>query len=154
MRLVGFDYINPNSYFITVCTQDRAMLFGDVHGGQMRQIAAGKMLEYWWSELPNRFPNAGVGEFIVMPDHIHGIIEINMTGNRGPDGLTSMLNWFKTMTSNAYIRNVKAGIMPGFNKRLWQRGYYERIIRSDNERQHIALYIRQNPQQLQSRERM
>ena len=111
----------------------------------MQRSQIGELVGYWWNELPNRFVGVDVGEFIVMPDHIHGVVEILNVGTGSGDDLTTVLQWFKTMTTNAYLRGVKIGSLPAFNRKLWQRGYYERIIRSEWELQRIGQYIQKNP---------
>lgn len=134
MRLKGHDYSQPGAYFVTVCVQHQRCLFGDALDGQMRLNAAGEMVWYWWYELKNKFPNIQLDEFIVMPNHAHGIIHIvspvgddtrvvpaagESDDSQGEHigsplqnaNLIGVMQWFKTMTTNAYIRgsNNRAG---------------------------------------------
>ncbi len=181
IRLKGYNYAQAGAYFITICTQGRAHLFGDIVDGGMRLNDAGHMIERWYAELANKFSDIQCGEYIVMPNHFHGII-INVGADRCvcpdgagacPDGtggdiakgahvgaplqgafqqnttVPSVVQWFKTMTTNAYIRGVKQSGWLRFDKKLWQRNYWEHIIRNDNEHQRIAQYIRNNPTQWQ-----
>ncbi|MBC7260687.1 MAG: hypothetical protein H5T63_01625, partial [Chloroflexi bacterium] len=76
IRLQGYDYSQPGAYFITVVTQDRVCLFGEVVNGEMRLNDVGHMVRQEWADLPNRFPNIDLDAFIIMPNHIHGIIII------------------------------------------------------------------------------
>jgi hypothetical protein len=86
IRLKGYDYSRVGAYFVTICTQGRACLFGEVVGGAMRMSAAGQMTLSEWEALPTRFPTIELGAFVVMPNHVHGIIVI--TPDRvGPTGL-------------------------------------------------------------------
>lgn len=104
----------------------------------------GEMVNYWWNEIPNHFQNIKLDESVIMPNHMHGIIVIqNFIINRADLG--NVIQWFKTMVTNEYIKNVKNLNWPRFNKRLWQRNYHERIIRDKRELEIKRLYIRNNP---------
>ncbi len=74
IRLKGYDYHQAGAYFVTVCTQDRACLFGEVIGGEMRLNEAGQMVHDIWNDLPSFYPGVQTDAFIVMPNHMHGII--------------------------------------------------------------------------------
>jgi putative transposase len=76
IRLKGYDYEQAGAYFVTVCTQDRACLFGNVADNTMRLNDAGQMIEQWWFELNRKFPTVESDEFVVMPNHFHGIVTI------------------------------------------------------------------------------
>jgi hypothetical protein len=86
IRLPGYDYTQPGAYFVTVCTQDRACLFGEVVGGEMRLTGAGRMVYDVWNDLPKHYPGVAIDAFIVMPNHIHGITILVVAGPRAcPD---------------------------------------------------------------------
>lgn len=74
IRLKGYDYSQAGAYFITICCQNRKCLFGNVVGGEMILNDAGNMIDKWYRELCNKFPDIELGEYIVMPNHFHGII--------------------------------------------------------------------------------
>jgi REP element-mobilizing transposase RayT len=76
MRLKGYDYSEAGAYFVTVCAQNRECLFGDVVDGEMRLNDAGQMVQNIWNDLPARYPDVETDEFVVMPNHLHGIIVI------------------------------------------------------------------------------
>ena len=76
IRLKGWDYSRAGMYSVTICAQNRVCLFGDVVDGDMRLNDAGRMVEKWWSELNHKFPTVQTHEFVVMPNHVHGIIAI------------------------------------------------------------------------------
>jgi putative transposase len=76
IRLPGFDYSQPGAYFVTIVTHDRKCLFGGVEDGEMVLNEAGKMVEQVWLEIPRHFDGVIVDKFVIMPNHIHGIIEI------------------------------------------------------------------------------
>jgi len=133
--------------------------FGVVENGVMILNDCGKMIEKYILEIANntdKFFHIKIDEYIVMPDHIHAIITINDTSNRvGADlrvcpcttniPLSTIIQWFKTMTTNEYTTNVKTINWRPFHKRLWQRNYYEHIIHDEAEYARIAKYIRNNP---------
>lgn len=149
IRLKGYDYSQAGLYFITICTQHRQCLFGRVAKGEMGMNDAGEMVTQQWHDLTNRFNQIELHEFIVMPNHCHGIIE--MTGGVPLVGtLTGMtvgniVGAFKSLTTNAYIKGVNQRGWEVFNGKLWQRNYYERIIRNQEAYLRISRYIQTNP---------
>lgn len=139
IRLAGFDYSQCGYYFITVCTRGRRCLFGGIEKGRLILNDAGQMIGRWWNELKNKYTNIEIGEYVVMPNHCHGIITITGTAEREGEHTGSplqgrpiykMVQWFKTMTTNEYIHNVKQNHWEPFDGKLWQRNYYEQIIRA------------------------
>jgi REP element-mobilizing transposase RayT len=169
IRLQGYDYSRNGAYFVTVCVQHRECLLGEIVDDEMRLNDAGRMVERWWVELGNKFPSVETDEFVVMPNHFHGIITIvgadlrvcpDRTGahigaplRHGPlqrindAPLPEIVQWFKTMTTNEYIRTVKQHGWVPLPGRLWQRNYYERVIRTEEELRRIRQYITDNPSQ-------
>ena len=190
IRLKGYDYSQAGLYFITICCQNRAHLFGEIRWGEhigspvraeMILNDAGKMVEKWYYELENKFPDIRCHEMIVMPNHFHCIIEnvgaavaavgadlrvcpnsnsgesdnsgehdnsvkSDILGEHVGSPLHRVMQWFKTMTTNEYIRGVKTLGWQRFDGKLWQRNYWEHIIRDENACEHIAQYIINNPQ--------
>lgn len=207
IRLKGYDYSQEGLYFITICCYQRAHLFGKVvldSEGKTIMILneAGKMAEQCWKEIPNYFPNVIVHEFIIMPNHIHGIIEFVGANNHSPE--TNELKWANnnspqrrineidrannnlpqrrineieranndspqrgideiertnndssrprgtSKTVGSVVRGFKIGVTKwfrqnGYDKTVWQRNYYEHIIRNANAYQRISDYIIENP---------
>ncbi len=129
--------------------------------GEMILNDSGKMIERWYYELENKFSYIKCHEMIVMPNHFHCILEIITVGadlrvcpNNGRHGglpqhlgskLSSAIQWFKTMTTNEYIRGVKSLNWQSFDRRLWQRNYWEHIIRNEGAYDRISNYIKKNP---------
>jgi putative transposase len=176
IRLKGWDYSRPGAYFVTMCVQNRECFFGKIISGRMVPNAAGKMVEKWHLELANKFTNIKIDEYVVMPNHFHSIIIIagadlrvcpsfhcnyesidgqtkmgEHTGSprretKNNNNLSSIMQWFKTMTTNEYIRHVKTNGWPPFAGKLWQRNFYDHIGRDENELFRIRQYIRNNPQ--------
>jgi len=144
IRLLGFDYSQNGSYFVTICVQDRQRIFGEIVPVEMRLNDVGKMIDKWWNKLVDKFDIA-LDSYVIMPDHLHGIIVIGQ-GEHPGSPLPKMIQWFKTMTTNEYIQHVKQNNWTPFRKRVWQRNYYEHIIRNESEYFKIVNYIRSNPE--------
>jgi REP element-mobilizing transposase RayT len=168
IRLKGYDYSQSGYYFITICTQGRRCLFGEIEEDRMILNDAGKMIGHWWNELKNKYANIEIEEYVIMPNHCHGIINIvgttvgadlcvcpeNDLGENADSPIrgrpiNEMIQWFKTMTTNEYIRNVKQNRWGPFDGKLWQRNYYEQIVHDEISLRHIREYIVNNPNQWQ-----
>ena len=166
LRIKGHDYSGYGPYFVTICTKEKNCVFGEVDGSEMKLNPMGKMVEKWWNELTNKFPDIELDQFVVMPNHFHGIIAINahnvgadvgadlcvrphtntnMEGARIGAPLPRIIQWFKTMTTNEYLRTAKQPENRKIPGRLWQRNYYEHIIRNDEELLRVQEYILFNP---------
>jgi len=159
IRLKDYDYSQPGAYFFTICVQDHLCLLGNVTQGSINLNKAGLMVLEWWKELARKFAGIRTDAFVVMPNHIHGIIEIIEVGatlcgrpgqpHRAAPTLGTIIDWFKTMTTNEYIRGVRNLNWPKFNGRFWQRSYYEHVIRDEKQLQEIREYILGNLYQWQ-----
>jgi putative transposase len=144
IRLKGFDYSRSAVYFVTICIQNRECLFGKISQNQTFLNDAGEMVSAEWLALPSRFPSVSLDEFIVMPNHFHGIIYISPDFVDNPN-LGKIIGAFKSIVNNNYINGVNSQDWKPFKKRLWQRNYYEHIVRDDSALQKIQQYIRDNP---------
>ena len=203
IRLKGYDYAQEGLYFITICCEDRLCLFGEIINGERILNEKGTMIDKWWQKIPEKFPDIALGEYVVMPNHIHAIVintgmpvgtdprvcpeyreypqhldgngdfknnEINdngqthgfapMLGEHNLDEhnldeqimgehlgspLHGIVQWFKTMTTNEYIHGVKTLEWKRFEGKIWQRNYYEHIIRNQQSYETISNYIINNP---------
>jgi putative transposase len=231
IRLPGYDYSQPGMYFVTICVQNRESFLGIMQQGEMQLSEAGQMVAQIWTELPHRFPAILLDEFVVMPNHMHGIIEItNRRGetrlppagrgeaclrpqdharkgescsrpqiqnepskgdhkdrpytehqpspSRGEAGLRPQMRGdplseddlqdrpyrgknvlhgtlagtvgriiqaFKSLTTHDYIVGVEKRGWKPFSDRLWQRNYYEHIVRNEDDLRRIREYIQTNP---------
>ena len=155
MRLEGYDYTLPGAYFITLVTQHRECLFGEVVGGEMRINQFGKIVERAWLDLLFHYPHIIQEAFVIMPNHVHGIIDIK--ASRGGSetlpyktkiyGLSEIVRAFKSFSARRInqMRN-KHGIA------VWQRSFYDHIICNDRDYHNIWEYIQINPQQWQEDE--
>ncbi len=149
IRLKGYDYARAGAYFVTIITENHVCLLGEVVGGKMQLNEAGQVVEQWWLELNRKYPHIETSEHVVMPNHFHGIVIIvgDKMGAHIGAPLPEIVQWFKTMTTNEYIRGVKTFGWAPFSGRLWQRNYYECIIRNETSERQIREYIRNNPPQ-------
>src|SRR5436190_19332258 len=193
IRLRGYDYSQPNPYYLTLCAQEGLCLFGDVVDGEMHLNSAGNMIDKWWKELEPKFPNTLTDSFQIMPNHLHAVLVIlgngldmaslygfgldrldfaNTEENEGivaslatrSDGantnlnlrvdhegvkrsnedfgphktkLGEMMQWFKTMATNEYIRGVRDFGWQRFPGKLWQRNYFEHVVRQEQSLERI-----------------
>ena len=138
-RLDGYDYSNPGLYFITINAQNHICLFGEIQNNQMILNDAGKMVEKWYYELGNKFQDVKCYEMVVMPNHFHCIVQNSgsITKHEG-SSLSEIVQWFKTMTTNEYIRGVKKMGWQRFEGKLWQRNYWDHIIRNQKTYESIC----------------
>ena len=154
LRLKGYDYSRAGAYFVTICTHGRECLFGEIMDGEMRLNAAGQAAQAEWVRLPERFQSIELDEFVIMPNHLHGIILVG-AGLAPPDSgaasrgaassaptLGHILRAFKSISAIAVNR-----LLGRSGRSLWQRNYYEHIVRSENELARIREYIANNPAQ-------
>jgi putative transposase len=165
IRLSHYDYAQPGGYFITICTQNRVCLFGEIVQGVMVLNDAGIMVEKCWHEIPQHFPQVTLDEYAIMPNHFHGIMVINYdivgANNYSPGGSTTSVgaNNYSPLRENKHgtsktigsiIRGFKIGVTKWCRQKstdfvVWQRNYYERVIRDDNELNQIRQYVANNP---------
>ncbi len=149
IRLKGYDYSRAGAYFVTICTQNRAHLFGEVVEGEMRLNTFGEIVQAVWFDLPHHYGHVQLDAFVVMPNHVHGIIvltadPIGAGFKPAPTGrypLSEVVRAFKTFSARR-INHMRG--TPGVP--VWQRNYYEHIIRNDRELNAIRRYIFDNPQ--------
>jgi REP element-mobilizing transposase RayT len=144
IRLQNFDYSRPGAYFVTIGTRHGLDLFGKISNGLMRLNPAGRMVSRVWHELPEHCAGVGLDAFVVMPDHIHGIVVLR-SGDSRRITLSDVVHRFKSFTTAQYRRGVRAAGWPPFPGRLWHRNYYERIVRDEGSLLAIRRYIAENP---------
>jgi REP element-mobilizing transposase RayT len=149
-RLRGHDYASPGTYFVTLCTTNRACLFGTITDGTLHQSTAGLMVESWWYSIPLRNPSVDVADVVVMPNHLHGLVILGTdpSDERIPS-LSKVVGGFKSITTNDYMRGVRLDGWPRFAGTLWQHGYFDHIVRTDAALKRIQRYIAANPSRWQ-----
>ena len=177
IRLKGYDYSQAGMYFVTICCQNHISRFGKIENGEMMLNEFGNIVNNEWQYLTTKYPHITLHEYIIMPNHFHGIVEIGASAGAGfarpdetnarpdetnarpndmgdarpndmDDGdtgagkprpcvptLGNIIGYFKYQTTKKIDLPVK----------LWQRNYWEIIIRNDKSYQHIANYIIKNP---------
>jgi putative transposase len=182
IRLPGYDYAQPGAYFVTIVAAGRQCLFGHIEEGRMQLSDAGKVAQEQWAKLPGRFPMLELGAYVVMPNHVHGILVVNDHSRRGtaedlqnleddPSRRRGTAEDLQNLDDNSsrrapteefgkprpgsistIVRSYKAAVtfrihlMRGTsNTPLWQRNYYEHIIRDDKDWQRIHKYVESNP---------
>ena len=144
MRLPDYDYASAGAYFITICTRDKALSFAD--------LKVAEVVEWAWRALPAHFPRAMTDAFVVMPNHIHGVIWI-LDNRQGMEARVGPRNRLAAGSLGVIVRSFRSAVTKRVNELrgipgepVWQRNYYERIVRNDDELNHIREYIQLNPQ--------
>ena len=187
IRLRGYDYSRPGAYFVTICTQSYIYLFGRIVAEKMVLNDAGRMAQGVWDELPVHYPGIETDAFIIMPNHIHGIVVIQpsavgagpracpggeaRSSDAGPSSpaaesphlgqpqgvaptktmsLPDVVHRFKTLTTSRYTDAVRHNGWKPFPGRLWQRNYWEHVVRSEQELHRVREYIVNNPAKWES----
>lgn len=138
LRLKGHDYSQAGAYFITVCTHRRVLLFGAVTDADVHLNEIGAIVNQSWANLPNHYPGIELDSFIVMPNHVHGIILLGDEPVRR-HGIPEIVRGFKTFSARSANKRRRVG------PALWQRGYYEHVIRDERALNRIRAYITNNP---------
>lgn len=154
IRLKGHDYSQAGAYFVTVCTQHQACLFGDVAHGEMWLNAAGRAVKQCWADMTRHFPHVELDEFVVMPNHVHGIVVIVDTVGAMHASPLPYPASPKKRSIGAVVGSFKSAVTKHLNElrntpgtSIWQRNYYEHVIRDDSSLGRIREYIMQNPLQ-------
>ncbi|EKU98422.1 transposase [Leptolyngbya sp. PCC 7375] len=172
VRLRGHDYSSSGLYFITICTYQRQCLFGEIVNGEMRLNALGEIVETEWLKTSEIRPKWRLEAWIIMPNHIHGIVTIEQQqksikhgtiarvhgvaplrdatqlkgiAHRKPDSISSFVAGFKSVTTKQINISRNTPRTP-----VWQRNYYDHIIRNNFSLRQIEQYIQNNPTTWQS----
>lgn len=172
VRLKGHDYADPGAYFVTMCTRDRACLFGHVVNGDMHLDEAGEIAQRCREDIPHHFPHAALDAMAIMPNHVHGVIVITEPPPTPPSkGEASVPPDMSEDLSGSHaspLRQRPIGTQPGSlsaivqnfksistrkinaarsapGTPLWLRNYYEHVVRNDAELMAIRDYILSNP---------
>ena len=169
MRLRGYDYSQPGAYFVSICVQHRKCLFGTIIDGKMRLNEIGQIVIECWNRVPQHFPSVELGEYVIMPNHMHGIIawdiaevrvshppentknrrgEVhspaentkNRSGKVSSPSLGKIVAYFKYQSTKHINQHHNM-----FRTRIWQRNYYDHVIRDDIDLQRLRQYIQNNP---------
>jgi REP element-mobilizing transposase RayT len=170
-RLNIWDYSNIAYYFITICTNNRINYFGDIQNENIKLSRTGELVSINWNEIPNKFKNIEIDEFVIMPNHIHGIIfikeefddnndeNVNNTKNKDTINRVSTNSYIIFKEHNPMFKKSLSTIIRWFKGKssyeirknlnipefAWQRNYYDHIIRNEKELEEIRKYIYYNP---------
>lgn len=151
-RLRGYDYGRNGAYFLTICTANKQQFFGQIHKKEMHLNNLGKLAHNIWLLIPSHFPFVVLGEFVIMPDHMHGILIIDkkdpscvadeggITGKYNPmfhDNISRIIRWYKGRCSHEMRK-----IFPEFR---WHSRFHDHIIRNEQSFGTISRYIKNNP---------
>lgn len=154
-RYKNYDYTQNGFYFVTICTKDKKMFFGEIENGKIKLSDVGLIAEKFWLEIPSHFLFVKLHKFVIMPDHMHGIVEIDNGRNaprRDPtekcnfagihplvkNSLSSIINHFKGNVKRYCNKN-------NFGYFIWQSRFHDRIIRNEKELEGASQYIINNP---------
>ena len=165
LRLRDYDYAQAGFYFVTICVQYRQCLFGEIIDGTMQLNSAGILVKKAWLELPRHYPHVVLDQFTIMPNHFHGIVTLT--------DADTVVAGLKPDVRAGFKPDVRAGLKPAPTKRhefpeiirafktfsarhinemrqtpgtsVWQRNYYEHVIRNEADYERIAEYVENNP---------
>ena len=156
-RFPDHDYSRQGYYFVTICTRNHTSCFGKVLDGRMRLDISGMIAQKCWLAIPGHFPNSDLDEYIVMPNHIHGIVIIGGDNYSGRDAYMRPLQSKRQnidrskMYLSKIIQGFKSSVTRKVRKRRgnnafgWQRSFYDHVIRNEEDLNHIREYIHNNP---------
>lgn len=157
-RLPDWDYRNAGAYFITICVKNRLCLFGECIAGKMKLNDVGKIAHTFWTEIPQHFNHVALGEFVIMPNHMHGILilknrvitEMPKSNNEKDEFMSAISP--KAGSVSTIIRSYKSACTKEINLKFadlnfkWQERFHDHIIRSDDDFERISNYIKRNPE--------
>ncbi len=147
IRLPDYNYSSCGGYFVTICTKNKRYLFGDIIDGCIELSKIGIIIKDCWLNIPKHFEEVLLDEYVIMPNHIHGIIFIHKgiqedSGEkRSAQRLFNLIGSFKSVCTKFVNKNISG------NNFMWQKSFYEHVIRNDQDLYKIQEYIVNNPLQ-------
>ena len=161
IRLKAYDYSQAGAYFVTICAHNRECVFGNVVKGEMRLNKYGRVVEAEWIKTANIRNNVELDVFVVMPNHLHGVLVIvggvgdmagRGTARRAPTGMNERFGKPTSGSLPTIVRSFKSAVTKRINElrctpetHVWQRNYYEHVIRDEWDLNEIREYIMSNP---------
>jgi len=151
IRLLNYDYKQSGDYFVTLCVHQKRCLFGEINNGEMLLNPLGHIAKRCWQHLSCKYNDIQLGEYIIMPNHMHGIIHFRNHLQGSNEALIpkkyklhlgKILKYYKTRVAQR-IKNINPNHYQ--NLKIWQKNYFERIIRHEIEYYFIEEYIKNNP---------
>tara|TARA_B100000780_G_C20955763_1_gene381341 strand:- start:87 stop:635 length:549 start_codon:yes stop_codon:yes gene_type:complete len=169
LRAQWWDYRNAAAYFITICTQNRQHYFGEIQDQKMQLSTIGAIADVLWFELPHRNPTIELGEYVIMPDHMHGILILkdsvgSLRATNQQETTNQQLEKNQKMAAispkansvSAIIRSYKSAVTKHLNRLdlefKWQSRFYDHIIRDEAAFERISNYIKANPENWEKKE--
>ena len=165
-RLKEWDYSSKGYYYITICTKNRIHHFGRINNGKLELSEIGRLAHKYWMEIPDHFPNSQLDKFVIMPNHIHGIIAIDndksqrlvpdgyttgqggLTGNNNPmhhQSISTIIRWYKGRCTFEINKRDNKIIDTTTTLFRWHPRFYDHIIRTGKDLIRIRTYIQNNP---------
>jgi REP element-mobilizing transposase RayT len=152
IRLKRHDYCEPGAYYVTICVLGRERILSRVRAGQVDVLEAGAIVEQVWQSLPAHFDHVTLDAFVVMPDHVHGIVVLSDSFKSPKKPATQRANGTQPGSLAAIVQNFKSVSARRINqargtsgRRVWQEDYYEHIVRDADDMDRIRRYIAANP---------
>ena len=155
IRLKGYDYSDNGIYFITICTKNRTHFFGEVKEGKVRLSQLGLVAEQCWKDIPCHYNKVTLDEFVIMPNHVHGILIINAErvcaeGNVIKQGTYQNTFGPQSMNVASIVRGFKIGVTKYARREenvsvIWQSRFYDNVIRCETALNRVRNYIKRNP---------
>jgi REP element-mobilizing transposase RayT len=150
IRIQGFDYGSPGAYFLTICARDLLPIFGNIVDERVNLTDIGRIVQNAWEAIPDHFPHVDLDAYVVMPNHIHGILYIDRRLRRYDDSDRAFGD-VPLGSIPIVVRTFKAAVtrevnrLGGFKGSVWQRNYYEHVIRNEQSLNKLQEYIMDNP---------
>ena len=161
-RKAGFDYTTPGAYFVTICSHNRRHIFGHIASNQMVLSSVGQIAQDRWAALPDHHPQVKLDQFVIMPNHVHGIIWLHIEPDTNLSIRTAPVQSVATVSTEkaevapgslgAVVRSYKASVTrivnqqeSGERTKIWQGRYHDSIIRTERALHAIRRYIVENP---------
>ncbi|MBT3617511.1 MAG: hypothetical protein HOD97_05730 [Candidatus Marinimicrobia bacterium] len=142
IRLADYDYSQSGIYFVTICSQIRECIFGEITNGNMKLNLIGNIAYRCWEGIEKHYTSVNLFDFVVMPNHVHGMVGLNSTQFKNPV-LGDIVGKYKAAVTREI--NKRRGEIYRAPTKVWQRNYYEHIIRNETAFERITEYIRSNP---------
>ena len=161
IRLKGYDYSSPGAYFVTICSHNRQSTLGFIKNEEVFLSEWGRIVLEIWEEIPHHHSQIALDEFVIMPNHVHGILWVTdlESGSAGSAPTTEKTKFGKILPKSlpSVIRSFKSEVTREINlsrklqgERFWQRNYFEHIVRNDDDLFNIRKYIQENPAKWES----
>ncbi len=159
MRLSTWNYSRAGYYFVTICTKNKQPFFGRIKDGKMELNEIGLIAQLFWMDIPHHFDGVILDEFVIMPDHVHGIVVVNPVGVADLQPLQKKFKSPKNNPTKMILPKVIHGYKSSITRTIkrknlhrhfkWQCSYYDHIIRNEEGLNRIRRYIKNNPQKWQ-----